>query len=701
MSETTQSGRVVAFGLVGIVMMLILPIPPLLLDVLLTLSVTIGLLVFLMAINFDDPLEFSTFPAVLLVSTMFRLGLNIASTRLILLRGHEGADAAGSVIQAFGAFVVGGNYIVGIIIFVILVIINFKVITAGAGRISEVAARFTLDAMPGKQMAIDNELAGGHITEAEARRRRKAVADEADFYGAMDGANKFVKGDAVAGLAVTGINIVGGIIIAVAQKGMSLSDAVTTYTILTVGDGLVSQIPALLVSVAAGLMASRSATETDLGSSLAGQFLGQPQPLLIASVSLALIAFVPGMPTFAFLSLSGGCFALSRRAQRDQERAPDPAKETGQAGEGQSKSEPPLHSLLGVDLLALEVGFNLVPLVDRKRGGELIHRISGIRKQLVPELGIVVPPVHIRDNLQLPSTNYRLLLSGTSIGQGELKIGRLMAINPGNASGRLKGEPAVDPAFGMPAVWIAAGDRERAELFGYTVVDAATVAATHLTELLRTHAAELLGRMEAQDLIDAFGQSHSKLVEEVIPNLLPLGEVIKILKNLLSEGISIRDLRTIFEAIADHANTVKDPDALTELVRARLFRQLTARFLDGQGDVPALVLSPDVEMALRGSLARPNHTGPASAGSGRGPQSTPSRPGPDPTLLPRLIAGIEKAIAGLGALTVDPLLLAAPDIRRSVALLAARHAPGLAVMSFNEIDPTVNVKTLGVIKLGD
>jgi len=690
--------RIVAFGMVGIVMMLILPIPAFLLDFLLTISITVGLLIFLMTINFNEPLQFSSFPTVLLVATMLRLGLNVASTRLILLHGHEGPDAAGNVIHAFGVFVVGGSYVVGIVVFIILILINFKVITAGAGRIAEVAARFTLDAMPGKQMAIDNELAGGHITEEEAKKRRKAVADEADFYGALDGANKFVKGDAVAGLAVTAINIIGGMIIGVAQQGMTFADAAATYTILTIGDGLVSQIPALLVSMAAGLMASRASTGEGLGQTLAEQFLGNSAPLFVASVSLGLMALVPGMPTLAFLALAFLCFMLARRARNlETKRAAAP-----QTADGTPKTEgqePPLHDLLGVDLLALEVGFDLVPLVDRKRGGELIKRIAGIRKQLVPELGIVVPPVHIRDNLRLASSNYRLLLSGTAIGEGTLRMGRLMAINPGNATGQLKGEKAQDPAFGMPAVWIAAGDKDRAEILGYTVVDPATVTATHLTELLKSHASDLLGRVEAQDLVDAFARTHAKLVEEVIPNLLPLGDVIKILKNLLGEGVSIRDLRTIFEAVADHASTVKDPDSLTELVRCKMSRQLTARFLDEGGKLAALVLGPDVEQALRGGPAIGLRTGSASPGGANAPQGAAPRPGMDPSVLPKVVGGIEKAVASMSATSVEPLVLTAPDIRRSVATLARRHAPGLAVMSFGEVDPRVNVRTLGVVKL--
>ncbi|MBK6916437.1 MAG: flagellar biosynthesis protein FlhA [Deltaproteobacteria bacterium] len=668
-----RDGRMIALGLVGIVMMLILPLPAIVLDVLLTFSITCGLLVFLLAVNFGDPVEFSSFPSVLLVTTMLRLSLNIASTRLILLHGHEGVDAAGSVIKSFGAFVVGGSYVVGIIVFVILVVINFKVITAGAGRISEVAARFTLDAMPGKQMAIDNDLANGHIDEATARKRRKAIADEADFYGAMDGANKFVKGDAVAGLIITAINVVGGIIIGVAQQHLSVGDAAKTYTILTVGDGLVSQIPALLTSTAAGLIASRTASGEDLGTTMVKQLVGRPEPLTVAGVALAIIAMAPGMPTFAFMGLSGGCFMLARRAKRALEKPqvkPEVAKKQGD-------EEVPLHDLLKVDLLVLEVGFDLVPLVDRNRGGDLLKRIAAVRRQLVPELGLVVPPVHVRDNLRLPSGTYRLLLSGQPIGEGALRPGRVLAINPGGASGELKGERTTEPAFGMPAVWIGAGDRERAELLGYTVVDPATVAATHITELLRNHAAELLGRAEAQELLDAMSRTQSKLVEELIPTLLPLGEVIKVLRNLLREGVGIRDLRTILEALADHAASVKDTDALTELVRERLSRQISARYADERGCVNAFVLAPETEAALRGR-------GPGGATDG--------------TVVPRLVKGLEQAIAASRGGT-EPLLVVAPELRRSVAGLAARHAPGLAVLSLRELDGKTKVTTTGVVKL--
>ncbi|MGB1700209.1 MAG: FHIPEP family type III secretion protein, partial [Nannocystaceae bacterium] len=541
--------------------------------------------------------------------------------------------------------------------------------------------------MPGKQMAIDNDLANGHITEAEARKRRTKVADEADFYGAMDGANKFVKGDAVAGIIITAINIIAGIIIGVAQNDLTVAEATETYTILTVGDGLVSQIPALLVSAAAGLIATRTASGDDLGNTIRLQVLARREPLLLSSVVLAGIALLPGMPTFTFFALSGGCLFLASRAKEYEAAAAAREAAAEAAAEGapkaQEDAEPSMAELMAVDLLALEVGFDLVPLVDKTRGGELLKRIGQIRKQVAQELGVVVPPVRVRDNLQLPSNAYRLVLSGTSVGQGDLRMNRMLAIDPGGASGKLKGEKTVDPAFGMPAYWIPSADADRADIFGYTVVDPATVAATHLTELIRVNAAEFLGRLEAQELVDEFTQVNPKLVEELIPTIMPLGEVIKVLKNLLEEGVSIRDLRTIFESLADHGATVKDPEQLTELVRQRLSRALTARFADPSGNMHALVLDPQVERVLRG----------------QGPDDGQGSAFVDPTMIPRIVAGLERALGSLANVPNEPLVLTSPDIRRTFAALASRHAPGLAVLSFREVDTRATVKTAGVVKL--
>lgn len=684
-SRPQGQSRAFAFGLVAIVMMLILPVPPMMLDLFLGVSIMVSLLVFLLAISFDKPVEFSTFPSVLLIATLLRLSLNIASTRLILLRGSEGPDAAGSVIQAFGQFVVGGSYLVGIIVFLILVIINFKVLTNGAGRIAEVAARFTLDAMPGKQMAIDNELANGHINEREAKRRRREVAEEADFYGAMDGANKFVKGDAVAGLIITAINLIGGILIGVAQNDMSAADAAKTYTILTIGDGLVSQVPALLVSTAAGLIATRSASRDDMGSMLKSQMFGRKEPVFVAGVSLLGLALVPGMPTFAFLTLGAGGLWYSRRLP-SREEAIEQKKQQEQSENSDNKDstnkEPPIHDLMAVDLLALEVGFDLVPLVDRQRGGELIKRITQIRKQIAQELGVVVPPMRVRDNLQLSSNEYQLLVSGTRVGHGQLRVQKLLAIEPGDMpASSIPGEAAKDPAFGLPARWIGPGDRDRAELLGFTVVDPATVAATHITELLKSRAADFLGRAEAQELIDHFAERNPKLVEEVIPNVLPLGEVIKVLKRLLQEAVSIRDLRSILEAIADYGGDIKDIPALTELVRQSMAKTLTERYIDDQGAVHALMIDPKIEAALR-----------TTQNAGNSNQI-------DPGLISKIVAGLEKAIVSIAGSPFEPLLITTADLRPTVASLVARHAPGLAVLSFQEIETRATVKKAGMVSL--
>jgi flagellar biosynthesis protein FlhA len=690
-AKTTEGGpssvgRVLALGLVAIVLMLILPVPALLLDVLLALSITLSLLIFVLSISFEKPVEFSTFPTVLLVTTMFRLSLNIATTRLILLHGAEGGDAAGQVIQAFGHFVVGGSYVVGLIIFLILVIINFKVITTGAGRIAEVAARFTLDAMPGKQMAVDNELANGHITEDQARQKRREISEEADFYGAMDGANKFVKGDAVAGLIITAINLVGGILIGVMQGDLTFAESAKTYTILTIGDGLVSQIPALLVSTAAGLIATRSAGSSDLASTLQKQIFTRSEPLLVVGISLCCIGIVPGMPTLAFAALGGGTIWLSRRlpkiVAKSGESATGKNANKGANAAANPDAEPPLSDLMSVEFLALEVGFDLVPLVDRNRGGELIKRVAQIRKQIAQDLGVVVPPMRVRDNLQLGSSHYQLMLSGQRLGGGELNVRKLMAIAPaGGAAGNIPGEKTKDPAFGLPALWINPADRERAEIIGYTTVDPATVAATHITELLKNHAGEFLGRAEAQELLDAFAQRNPKLVEEVIPTLLPLGEVIKVFKRLLAEGVSIRDLRTILEALADHAGKTKDPEVLTEYVRQAMGRALTARYVTGDDKLHALLLDPTLESILRGAT---NSSG---------------AHGPDPAALPGIVKGLEHALMGIAGASFEPLLVTAPDIRATTAAIVARHAPGLAVLSFRELDPRLTVKSAGVVKI--
>ena len=601
-----------------------------------------------------------------------------ASTRLILLNGPNGTGAAGAVIRAFGEFVVGGNYVVGAAVFLLLVIINFVVITKGAGRVAEVSARFTLDALPGKQMSIDADLASGTLTHAQAKSRRREIEREADFFGAMDGASKFVRGDAIAGLLMTGINIVVGFIVGVVQMGMSGAEAASTFTVLTVGDGLASQIPALLVSTAAGVVVTRAAAGAAIGPVLLEQ-LGKSKGALYGTAGiLGAVGLMPGMPALPFLVIAGGLAYAARSAPDHIERPSE-----GEAGGGQpipgAESKPAsdreqIKDMLPLDRLELEVGFDLVPLVDTAKGGDLVERIGAIRRNIATELGMILPSVRIRDNLHLTSTRYRLMVSGNEIGGGDLRIGKLLAMDPTGSLPPLEGERVREPAFGLPAIWITTRMQDQAEAFGYTVVDPATVAATHLTELLRAAAPELLGRTEAQELIDLVAEDDARLVDELIPNLLPLGEVIKVHRALLEEGVSIRDLRTILEALADHARNTKDPVVLAELVRQRLSRTITGRFKsEGEESVAALVLDPNAENAFR------------------------SERGLEPAAANRILNSLNGAAQAFAMVTTPPLVLCAADVRRSVSDFLRQRVPGLSVASFAEIDPQTNVRTLGVV----
>ena len=669
---SSLGGLAGAVGLVGILALTVVPLPAVLLDLLLAVSLCMSVVVFLVAIYVRKPLEFSSFPSLLLLMTLFRLALNVASTRRILLHGGEGTDAAGGLIRAFGEFAVGGNFVVGAVVFMILVIVNFIVITKGAERISEVAARFTLDSMPGKQMAIDADLGAGLINERDARVRRKGVEEEAEFHGSMDGASKFVRGDAVAGLLIVGINILGGMIVGVAQQNMSFGDAAKTFTTLSIGDGLVAQIPALLVSTGAALLTTRNSGGQSLGGAFGSQLLSKSQPTAVAAGILGLLALVPGMPHLTFMALAGGAAMLSRRAGKPaaaaatdkptQPRTNDPAAQ---------KAE--IESVLPVELLTLEVGLDLLPLVDASRNGELLGRIASMRKQLALELGLIIPAVHVRDDLRLRPGSYRVLVSGVKAAQGEIRASRVLAIDPsGQATKDLAGESVREPTFGLPGKWVSISERGRAEAAGCTVVDPSAVVATHLTEIVRRHASELLGRKEAQELLDLAGKQNSKVVEELVPHLMALGDVIKVLRNLLAEGISIRDLRSILEALADHAATVKDPSELTELVRQRMARQICARYLDASGELRAHVLDPRAEDAFRG---------------GRGDAAT----------LGRITTAIEDAARKAAERDEEPLLVVAPDVRRAVAQVAQRYAPGLRVLSYRELDPGVPFVTRGVV----
>jgi flagellar biosynthesis protein FlhA len=654
------------------------PLPSMLFDLLIGVSLCVSALTFLVAFYVEKPTDFTSFPSLLLFVTLFRLSLNVASTRLILTGNDE--HAAGAVIAAFGHFVIRGNFVVGAVIFLILVIVNFIVITKGAERISEVSARFTLDSMPGKQMAIDADLGAGLINEKEARARRKGVQQEANFHGSMDGASKFVRGDAIAGILVLAVNIVAGIIIGVAQKGMSFGHAAQTYTVLSIGDGLVAQIPALLVSTGSALLATRG-DDAQLGQALSGQMFARKRPLIITGALLGMIGLLPGMPHLLFLGLGGVAAWASSRA-KDLAASPDAADPTRPLANAAEPGRTPdeksqrgeIEAALPVEMLSLEVGLDLLNMVDATRGGDLLKRIASLRKQLAGELGIIVPAVHIRDDLRMRPGAYRVLLSGVTIAESEVFVHRVLAIDPsGTATRLLPGEATVEPTFGLPAKWLQPSERARAEAAGCTVVDSAAVIATHLTELIRRNAHDLLGRRELQDLLDVAGKQNAKVVEELIPTLLPMGTVIQVLRKLLAEGVSIRDLRTILEALADHAPATKNADDLVEMVRQRLARRLTRGQLAADGALRPLVLDPRVEQMLREGGVK--HT----------------------RSLTKLTEDLANRAKDLAMRDEPPLLVVAPDLRRTVAGIAQRHAPGLTVLSYREVDPTVPFVTRGVI----
>jgi flagellar biosynthesis protein FlhA len=676
MSRDVGKGRgqwVMAGALVGILGVAMAPLPSMLFDLLLGMSLCLAALTFLVAFYVEKPTDFTSFPSLLLFVTLFRLALNVASTRLILT--GEDAHAAGAVIASFGEFVIRGNFVVGAVVFLILVIVNFVVITKGAERISEVSARFTLDSMPGKQMAIDADLGAGLINEKEARERRRGIQREADFHGAMDGASKFVRGDAIAGLLILAVNVIGGIIIGVAQKGMSIGHAAQTYTVLSIGDGLVAQIPALLVSTGAALLTTRS-DDAELGRTLSSQLLTRKRPLMVTAATLVVIGLLPGMPHLLFISL-GGIAGWAGSKAKDATSAPStesgPAAKTADAAKPDERAQRgEIEAALPVDLLSLEVGLDLLGMVDAARGGELLKRIASLRKQLATELGVIVPPVHIRDDLRLRPGGYRVLLSGVTLAEAEVHVHRVLAIDPtGSATRNLSGDSTTEPTFGLPAKWLLPSDRTRAEAAGCTVVDSPAVIATHLTELLRRNAHELLGRREAQELLDVTGKQNAKVIEELIPHLMSMGAVMQVLRNLLRESVSIRDMRTILEALADHAPATKNPDDLTEMVRQRLARRLTRAQLSIDGTLRPLVLDPRAEQLLR--------------------------EGKNPRALSKLTEDIAARCRDLAMRDEPPVLVVAPDLRRTLAGIASRHVPGLAVMSYREVDPSVPFVTRGVI----
>ena len=673
-----RSDVIVALGLVSILLVMIIPLPTLLLDLFLSLNITVALLILVIGLYTVRALDFAIFPAILLATTLFRLSLNVASTRLILLNGDQGTDAAGTVIASFGQFVVGGNYVVGIVIFTILVVINFMVITKGAGRVAEVAARFTLDAMPGKQMAIDADLNSGLISEEDARSRRKEIGQEADFYGAMDGASKFVRGDAIAGIIITLINIGAGFVIGVLQKGMPAAEAAQTYTILTVGDGLVGQIPALIISTAAGILVTRTAGMGDFGSELKGQFSLHPRALWVVAGILFGFALIPGLPTLPFMVLSVGLGVVAYRVQmsKEAERA-GAEREELQALPAESEN---YEEMLAIDLLELEVGYGLIPLVDASQEGDLLPRIKSIRKQFALEMGFIVPPVHIKDNLQLKPNEYRILLKGVSLAGGEMLPGHFLAMNPGTATETLKGVQTTEPAFGLPAVWISEDKKDRAQISGYTVVDCTTVVATHISEIIKRHAHELLGRQEVQNLLDNFRKSHPKVVEELVPDLLSLGTVMRVLQNLLREHVSIRDLRSILETLADWAPASPDPDVLTEHVRRSMARSICAGVVSGDGVLPVLTFARDIEARIQEAVQH----------SGQG-----SYLALDPSTAQSILSGLGEVIQQYGG--GDPVLLCPPTIRPHVKRLTERYLPNLMVISHNEVAPDLKIRSVGTV----
>ena len=664
-----------------IMSMMVLPLPPFLLDLFFTFNIVISVVVMLVAINVKKPLDFSVFPSVLLVTTLLRLSLNIASTRIVLIEGHNGPEAAGQVINAFGHFLVGGNYAVGIVVFAILVIINFVVITKGAGRVAEVGARFTLDAMPGKQMAIDADLNAGLIGEDVARKRRATIAQEAEFFGSMDGASKFVRGDAVAGIMIMVINVVGGLFIGVLQHDMDIAAVAKTYTLLTIGDGLVAQIPALIVSIAAGLIVTRVGDEENISDQFIDQLFSNPKVLALSAVIIGLLGMIPGMPNFVFLFLAAlfgtGAWAIQKRQVAADKPIPVVMPKSAMMPEIQEASWADVSPL---DMLGLEVGYRLIPLVDKTQDGELLRRIRGIRKKFAQEIGFLVSPVHIRDNLELKPNAYRILLKGVEIGKGEAFPGGFLAINPGRVIAQLAGNPTKDPAFGLPAIWIDAATRDQAQIFGYTVVDASTVVSTHLNHLLLSNAAELLGRQETQSLLDHLAKDMPKLIEDLVPKALPLGTLQKVLQNLLDEGVHIRDVRTIVETLAESATRTLDADALTSLVRAALGRSIVQQIYPNGDEMQVMSLDPQLERVLLQAIA----------GGGENASIEPS-------LAERLLREAAAATQRQEELGYQPVLLVSGNLRLLLSRFLRRAVSQLKVLAHAEVPENKLIKVTSII----
>lgn len=668
----------VVIAVVAVVIMMVIPLPAEVLDVLLAANITLALTVLLVTMFTREPLEFSIFPSLLLLLTLFRLALNVSSTRLILLTGEPGG-----IITAFGNFVAGGDMIIGFVIFLILVVIQLLVITKGAERVAEVAARFTLDAMPGKQMAIDADLNAGLLTEDAARTRRLNVQLEADFYGAMDGASKFVKGDSIAGIVITVINLIGGVMIGMMRMDLSAMESLNKFALLTVGDGLVSQIPALLISTATGIIVTRAASKSNLGADIVGQLFAQPKVLYLTSATLLVLGVVPGLPTAPFAVLSALGFFLARSRSRGQ--AALAAAETAAMAEvAPATRAENVVSLLAVDPLEIELGFGLIALADSEQGSELSERINMIRRQFAIDLGFVVPVIRIRDNIQLRPNTYLIKVKGVPVGQGELLLDHLLAMNPGSASGSITGSATTEPAFGLPAWWIREGERERAELFGYTVVDPATVLATHLTELVRSYAPDLLGRQEVQQLLDNLKERAPAVVDEVVPGQLSAGQLQKVLGNLLRENVPIRDMVSILETLGDYAAATKDTDLLTEYARQAMGRVIVRQYVDAGEPLQVLTLQPDLEQLIMSSLQRTEGGNFLNI---------------DPSVLERVFSSLGREVARLGNAGQTPIVLTAPVVRLYFRRLTERVQSRLVVLSYNELDPAQEVQSVGVVRM--
>ncbi len=674
--ELSRSGLAAPLLLLTILAMMVVPLAPAVLDLMFTVNITLSITILLAVIYVLRPLDFNSFPTILLFATLLRLALNVASTRVVLLNGHQGTHAAGRVIEAFGEFVIGGNYAVGLIVFIILTIVNFMVVTKGAERVSEVSARFVLDALPGRQMAIDADLNAGILTRDEAKARREEVRSEADFYGSMDGASKFVRGDAVAGILILLINIVGGLLIGPLQHEMAFTDALRNYTLLTIGDGLVAQVPALLLSTSVAVLVTRMSRQADMSSQVMSQLFSQPRVLAVTAGVLGLVGLIPGMPNLAFLLLAmvcgGAAWLISRRA-RAAAAAPAEAPQTAQPPAELSWEDVP-----GEDVLGLEVGYRLIPMVDARQGGELMARIKGVRKKLTQELGFLVPPVHIRDNLQLQPSWYRLLVHGVPVAEGQVYPERELALNPGRVFGQLDGIATKDPAFGLDAVWIDKGAREHAQTMGYTVVDCSTVIATHLSHLVKLHAHELLGHDEAQALLSQLAKQAPKLVEDLVPKLLPLSVFVKVLQNLLAERVPIRNLRVIAETLAEHGSRSQDPVVLSGLVRIALGRQIVQEINGLEPELPVLTLAAPLEQVLQDSLK--------SGGSAI-----------EPGLAERMHRSLTEQTRRQETQGQPAVLLVPPTLRPLLARFTRQTIPGLHVLAYDEVPDSKRLRMVGAI----